>query len=594
MAKPIVYDYDKKGFDNAVALSVELSSKLAAQAVIQKQMEDLYFLRWAGAPKSEEVKVTVSPDPQVKLKNARRLLTSTVPIFKVPTEKNNPEAKGMSSSIEQMMQIMWAHSNHIQEVRVERDLAFSLLLHDMGFIDIVRTKDILQNLQDAPKQEDDPWEKKRWEGRLQKAQENADATPYIFSIVNARTVSALWGRSGMEMVYREVKRTVSDVKGHWGTRAIKALEGRKDTETVTECTLLDNTFRYTWIKDKKTEPIFADVHRIPCLPMAGGRAEGSLLFEETERQIEPFLRTLQDTGLQEFKNRILTSVNTNLSGTLEYQRLFTQGQVGDELKQDPKMLGVWIAPPNSRLETLSKDVVSKDIMTTMSLLDGMTDEMTMYDQAAGGGGGDNFSLLSLMNNMTRLPLSGTQDAMSQILARLGEKTFKWMKADDKPTIRNQYGKTIDLDLARLPDVIEFEVAVEVDLPQDDLQMANAGKTMKDLGASEEHVLSKYAKIENPEKMKKQVWKEKAREMLAEKAIGDTLQIVEQTLARLQGNGLDTASTPTRPPTEPPTEPTMQGGLPPVQAGPMPQQPPNMPSDAEMQGQVPPEMMNRGR
>ncbi len=589
--KKLDYDHDKKGFEEAQKLAEVLRAQGQKKIAVLKACEDIYLMR-KKPNLSKEVKQTVSPDGKNKLKGARRLLSASVPHFRVPREKNT-DAEEMSSTLEQVAGVMWSQSNHIQGLRLESELAFSGFLYDELILNVICMQDVVDDVQAAHSDESDKWEKARWEGRLDQAKNQAALTPYLFECVSPMNYFPQYGRFGVSSMYSEMKRTVAEVKAQWGARAVKAIGMKKDTDSVTECTLIDNTFKYVWLTENKTEPIFADVHGMAMMQTIAVRAAGSSLFTEAADQYDPFLKTMAESGLDEMQNRVLTAVNTQLSATLDTLWDFTQGVAGDDIEIDhSKFLGVVKHGPGSSLKPFTKDILSRDVIGALELVRGINSESTIYDQALGAGSGksDPYGLVSLLSQAGRLPLTDVQKMMGELGARTQEVAFSWWKKSGKKTkLQAKYGKDLEINPSDIPATIRFECDVDIDLPQDKMQMANTGVKFVELGASLEWALSKFAGVENPDQMAKQKWFEQARQAAGMKKIEE---IVTQLM------------TPTPPPA--PEEGGMQGQPTPEQMAmmqqaqaqgqtqgqtqggpPAPQTPRGQPTEADMSGQVPP-------
>jgi hypothetical protein len=606
--KKLDYEHDKKGFEEAQKLAVALRAQGEKKKEVLKKCENIYLMRGESITASKELRKAVSPDGKNKLKGARRLLSAAVPKFRVPREKNNAEVEEISSTLEQVAGVMWNMSNHIQGLRLESELALSGFLYDEMIVNVICLQDVVDNIEAAYADEEDKWEKARWEGRLKQAKNQAALTPYLIEAVSPMIYFPQYGRFGTSSVFSEMKRTIAEVKAAWGARALKAIGAKKDTDTVTECTVLDNTFKYVWLNENKGEPIFADVHGMAMMQTVAVRAAGSSLFSEAADQYDPFLKTMSESGLCELQDSILTALNTNLNATLEAQMIFTQGQANDDIvPMFDKFLGMWKLPPGSRLEWMVKDVLSRDIIGALELVRGINSESTIYDQALGAGSGksDPYGLVSLLSQAGRLPLTDVQKMMGELGARTQEVAFSWWKANGKKSkLQAKYGQDLTLNPSDIPETIRFECIVDIDLPQDKLQMANTGAKFREMGASEEWVLTNFAGIENPDQMAKQSFIEQARKVAGQAKI-------EEIVRKLM--------TPAAPPTPPPAPPQMstsgEGGTPEQMqmmqeqqmqqaqqmqgAGGMPpgvQTPRGMPTEADMQGgmpPMPPEMMQGG-
>lgn len=601
--KKLDYEHDQKGFEEAKKLETFLYTEGQKKITVLQKCENLFLMR--GQDINKQLRKTVSPDGKNKLKGARRLLSAALPKFRVPREKNDQKVEDISSTLEQIAGLMWGMSNHIQGLRLESELAFSGLLYDEMIVNIICMTDVVQDVQDAYNAEADKWEKARWEGRLEQAKNQAALTPYLFEPVSPMIYFPQYGRFGVSSIASRVKRSVAEVKAHWGARAIKAIGMKKDTDFVTEVTLIDNTFKYVWLLESKDAPIFADVHGMPMMQTVAVRAAGSNLFTEPADQYDPFLKTMSESGLAELQDSILTAVNTQMNSTLDTLWDFTQGKDGDEIEIDhSKLLGVVTHAPGSTLKPFTKDILSQSVVGALELVRGINSESTIYDQALGAGSGKNdpFGLVSLLSQAGRLPVIDVQKGMGELGARTQEVAFSWWKKSGTAgKLQAKYGKDLTLKPSEIPATIRFECDVDIHMPQDKLAQANTGAKFIELGASREWALSTFAGVENPEQMQKQKFFEQADELAGQKAIEWALGTVWQMLTQ---DGLDTPSA-----TQPPAQPTpeqmammQQGGnaVPPQQGEaqgmpPQPQTPRGQPTQADMRGAMPPppEMMPGG-
>ena len=598
------YEFDTKGLKAAQEWGERAWSANGTTRKIIEEMEDAYFLDWKYDPPYDEIKKTVSPDGRNKVAGGVSLLTATVPQFKVPHEKNNTDAEQTASRMEKLAGIMWARSNHIQGVKTERDLALMAFMTDKMVLQIIQTKDILEVMQEGLKNTSGKFEKKRWEGRVKRAEENAKQTPYLFEAVYAKAVVEEQGRNGLEMTYTEIERTATEVLSQWGERAREQLSGKKPDAKVTVCEMFDLTFRYVWLKEKKERPIYAEPHGLPRIPIVVRRVKGSRIFEKPERRVEPFLYSYVRSGLYATQNRIYTALNTNLAAGLNAQFTFSKANLEDQLEIDhTQILGVVKLPPGSKLDPLLKDILSKDAIGMLNIVNGMTDESTLYDQALGGmvTGNDTYSTLALLSQAGRLPIIPVQIMLGELLAEGMETAFCWMREDGGSTKTSEkYGKDLELKASEIPEALEFKVTVDVDLPQDKLQAANISTTLTEKGlASREWAQSNFLNIENPEAMEREMFKEQARRQAAGLILQKMLVALEQT-----GTGTPPppvqagagAGAGARPNPGPSQEGGMmagaRGGLPNVMmagGGQGPQQP-----NPEQGGELPPEMTTGGQ
>jgi len=142
--------------------------------------------------------------------------------------------------------------------------------------------------------------------------------------------------------------------------------------------------------------------------------------------------------------------------------------------------------------------------------------------------------------------------------------------------------------------------VNVDLPQDKMQMANTCAKFVEMGASREWALQNFAGIENPEQMAKQRWFEQMGELAGQKASEWALQTIWQVLTQGNQPPAQVAGGQGQPSPEQMMQMQGQGQPAPEQiqqaqaqaqqapgGPPQPQTPRGMPTQADMQGPMPP-------
>jgi len=589
-------DYDIKGLADVQERAKALQSSMTTRRTLLETMEKIYFLDWDyKAP--DQIKKTVSPDGRNKVQNGVRLLTATLPSFKLPREKNNPDVEEKASKMEKLAGIMFERSNNVQLQKIERDLALSGFVYDDMAIAIVCVEDVLEKTRRGAKEAAEEFDKKRWAGRVKKWEDIAAHTSYLLTLLNAKTIWPLFGIGGLEAVYIEQEKNAEEILSQWGADATEAVGAEKSFKKFTLCEWWDETFRYVWVQGMDKKPIMAEPHGLPAIPVVVGRAGGSRLFDKPEYQVEPFLYGYEKSATFHSQNLLLTAINTQVAATLNAQWVHTKGSPDAQISIDhTHMLGVVEVEQGGRLEPLMKDIVSKDVGALLNIFAGMADESTMFDQAFGAPAGSNapYSLVALLSQSGRLPLVGIQTMMSLILGRAMTIIFKWMKYNGKSVkTYAQYGDELELKASDIPDELEFTCNVDVDLPQDKLQAANIVATLIDKGAaSVEWLQSNFLNIENPEEMAKARWKEKAREIAGDQAIQQVLPALQQALAQMQPN--PPAPFPAREGGEPGMMAGAQGGLPNAMMaaggqGPQAARGQN-PNET---GELPPEMMNGG-
>ncbi len=555
-------DLDLTGWNEAKDEATQLTTSQGPAKTQMQECEDAYFLHWKNKPKSDEVKSTISPAPRIKVQGAQRLLTATAPTWELPKAKNGPDAEQASNKLEQYANTMWLRSNHVQQMRVEEDLALSAFLYDEIQARVISTADLLESVKagSAEAQEQDDYDENKWENEIDFAQAVADRTPYLYESVYPITGYYLKSRLGLEVHYTETEMMVADIVAQWGQRARAALGTAKSYHVKTVCEWWDKTYHYVW--PKGSDPFIAGKHELKIIPIVVVRVEGSALFPKPERQNEPFLFTVLRSGLIERQNEMLTVLYTNMAALLNAQFVHKKGN--DQAKaidiNHNVRGGVIEVEPSGDLQPMAKNIFDPSLEKGLQLIDTLFDQSTIYAQALGGqvARSDNFSLVSLLQQAGRLPLVPTQEALKTVFAGLMEISFKWLKQSGK-TAKYDYG---ELDPAEIPDRLEFTVHVDVDLPQDKLTQATIAEK---IAVGPDPLVSKeWARVNvlnegQSDDLQKQIWSEQAAGFAFQNGMrGVVMAVLQKIAGMMQPKALVAPTPPPAPigpgPVMPPTPP----------------------------------------
>jgi len=153
---------------------------------------------------------------------------------------------------------------------------------------------------------------------------------------------------------------------------------------------------------------------------------------------------------------------------------------------------------------------------------------------------------------------------------------------------------LEIPAKDIPEVIEIVAAVDVELPQDNLENANIFNILNGK-VSNEWLMETVLKVGQPEAMRKQIWREQASDMAAQGVMQAFMQQMMQKMQQAQQaqqrpptndgrpmQGQGTMQGPPMPEQAPMGDETELAGLPPEQMG---QQPMTRP----MSEQIPPEL-----
>jgi hypothetical protein len=185
------------------------------------------------------------------------------------------------------------------------------------------------------------------------------------------------------------------------------------------------------------------------------------------------------------------------------------------------------------------------------------------------GGNAAYSLVALLNQAGRLPLIATKQRLGWAIAEAVELAFKWMRFEKKKRTANYKGQSTTLKASDIPDPLELEAQLEIDLPQDQLQMANIANMISQGDnplVSQRWARENILHIGQSDEMTVEVWREKAAQLMAirywmeQKAQLDQLmlQAKQAALAPVTINAPGAGAVPS---VQPPGGP-QPGGLPP--------------------------------
>lgn len=503
--------------------AMEHSQSLVNDYYEQKKMmhdvDKMYFMEWADKPSGRDYKFTVSPSARNALLGAIRLMTSTEPMFNVPFEKNNKQAKAISESIEKLCQTVWYHSGRFRGVPLEQPAIESLLRYGMMALAIVDTED----LRDLFLQKGSSKAQKNQLDRL------VNSTPYLIEAWDPKGIYPEWGRFGLNSVYRVVEMTVAEVIEQFGESVVRNILGDSNTDLndrVQYADYWDLEKHMAWIQSGDIggsqivagEPILDTAHNLPCIPIIVQTSEGSYIDAERQYQAIPFLYTVMKGEIWERQNLELTYLYTNLFHIAANPTYVYRGMGDDaDLVIDYDVPGgVVKLRPNEDFRMVEKDVVNKDMMHGLNIADSLMEDSTISKQALGGmgnlGANTAFSTVHLLNQVGRLPLVSPQKRGSWGISTAMELMFEMMKDKAKRRkLKTREGEMI-FDPKEIPDDLIIEAMLEVDLPQDQMNQANIAHLVTQAGlASRRWARERILNIGQSDEMDKEIWTDRANE-----------------------------------------------------------------------------------
>lgn len=533
-------------FQDVVQRSHDLQAQYASRNQLYDDMEEMFFMESAEANRMtqvmENVKITLSPDARNSLLGAVRLLIATDPIFSMTKDPN--DIGDSTDKIEKFARTMWAASGKVNDCPIHYDAVLSGMLYSDVDIAIVSTQDLLSTATG------------RSAAYKARAEDVAARTPYLFEVRNPRDCFPRWDRLGLAEHYRRVNTNVGEVRGAWGDMA-KGLELRRSTDKVTLCEYWDLEYHTVWL-DGSSEPILHAPHNLPFIPIVATVAEGSRsLFSRVEWQRQPFLYGLAKSGLWSRQNLALTVMYT-MAFAIGANPMFVyrRNQAGKTLNVDFDRPGGLVSiEMGEEYGPLLRQVIDPSIRESLEIATQKGMESTIYRQALGEplSGNAPYSMVALLSQAGRLPLISPQRKLGWAIGKCMEIAFKWIRAEGGKK-RSQYGGQVaELNRKEIPSNIEIDAMLEISMPQDLLQSANIANVLTQGDnplVSQDWVRKNILKIEQGVDMVKQIWGERAANILASKFFMEQTQ--RQSMPPVQG----------MPPSQPSQMMQSQGGLPP--------------------------------
>jgi hypothetical protein len=580
----VTEDVNKKRLAEVQNEAISLKAAMDKRKENWIDFENMVFMDWVDKPADAGIKITIDPGPRNKVNGLSNLLTASRPSWNVPKEKNDPDAESKSSKIEKAANTIWTRSNTVQGKRIERQAIISAAIYDEIHIRIISTKDMLDATKGkmAAQESGENFDIAMAEAEVEQARIINLRTPFLFKLLPPPAVWPLWSSAGPLIVhYTETQMLVADVKNEFGDLAARAIGTLQDYKSVTLCEWWDKVYRYTWLVENKNEPIYSDAHGLNFLPVVSHRVIGSDLFMDVKRQNEPFLYGALKSGVWKAKNQILTALRTNLNALINagyyYQKQGPDDQLGminfDQIGNVIQGLG--------NLQPLAKNIVDQNSTQLWGILDGLFEESTIYGSALGEKLSSNmtFSETALLAQQGRLPIVPQQSALQEVLASVMGVAFRWYKLQG-----GEHELFGGLTREDIPDIIEFNVVVEPDLPQDKLQQSQVAQAIS--GGEDPLVPKRWAR-ENvlnesqSDDIQREIWGEQMSTVAFQAGIQETLAMAKQAAdtmnAMLTGQGGQ-------------QQPQQQQSQ---QQQPTPEQLQQMMMQQQGGGQMPPEMSEQG-
>lgn len=433
---------------------------------IAQQMEDAFLMREdISAPEMDSIVVTRSPDNRQAVLTSRRLLSTNRPIINIPHDRTNAVQKERVERLEKFANALLSVSDHYSQKPLYFNVPQSLLLYDETHISIQLTSDIKASA------------KGQSPAIVERADRLAKSTPVIFKTLNPKQGYPVFDDYGLSQYVRVVKKTIRQIIADYGKKAEELL-GTKYNLVNDELTELevweywDLEYVARWI-ETISEPLTFKKHGLPCIPIVVMLGEGTDLFTKPDEQREPFLLTEIRSGLGARKSLMLTALYSKLKYlgfvpplSWEHDEMTTERPA---IKEDGFFQ--YIDAARGRITPL---LIPLDpaFELGLNIAERKGEETTISKSATGQylGAGTAFSTHALLSQLGRLPLETMRSQAGRAIAealRLAMLMIK--KKPPSPTVLvydARSGPGISIDIKMLDDTFEYEVEMDVALPQD--------------------------------------------------------------------------------------------------------------------------------
>lgn len=555
-------------FKDILAMSQQLMSRFSDKVELCKEVERMYFMEddeiAAIAQRMDNGKLTLSPDARNSLLGAVRLMIAADPQFSVPRDENEELGDDTLDDIENFASQMWNAAGRLYGAPLHYDAVMSGLLYGEVHIAVKRMKLLAAHAN------------KKGGARAARIEKASRRTPYSFEIWNPKNCFYEMDQFGLIYHFRRVETTASRILSDYGDKVLPARYNNNLNAAIVLCEWWDLDDHVIWIEGEK-KPIEEGPHGLDFIPIVVQISEGSWgLFPEGKRKATPFLYGVAKSGIWKRQNMLLTSILTNVHNfAINPMFVYKANTAGKTLNVDwSRPGGVATIEEGEELSAMAnKGLIDPSVLETMNIIDGLTTESTLYKQVLGEPLGKNapYSMVALLSQSGRLPLISPQKRIGWAIAKAIELALEWERSSPEGPARVKFGQQVtELDPSTIPDDLEIECALEITLPQDDLQNANIANAvtqgdnpLASLAWARENIL----KIGQSTDMQREIWGEKVAAMFAEDYVTRMWQAIEQlrlatTQAGMQGG--------------PPQPGQAQGPPPPGQGGPGMEQGPNIP------------------
>lgn len=512
----------KSKVDNDIFASVkdraqELETMYSERNAQYELYERMYLLDWQDKPNEDGIRVTISPDPRNKVLGAKRLLVATDPMFSISEDMDIDNADDLEVAAKRL----WTQAGRAARMPVHYMAVESALLYGEVHIAITSTADMLERAKSGKK-------------NIARLERLAAMTPYLFNVWNPKQGYPEFDIAGLRGYYRKVDVRVYELAGRFGDAVTGVIEGRSPSDEVELSIWYDDDNYAVWVD---SSPIIAEPHGLPFIPVSCTLTGGSMLFEKPEEQRQPLLYTVAKSSMWERENLAYTTLYTNLYNigiNPTFIHNAPPNNPDKKLSMDFSARGgvIDLEAGESLQPMATKGILDPSFGQALQIAEAKVSESTIYSQALGEplSGSPAFSTVALLSQSGRLPLIESQKLVGEAIADCMEKALLWYR-------EGKALKSLGIKPSDVPEYLQMDVKLDVDLPQDKLQMANIAGMLTRADnplTTKEWAREKVLNIGQSGKMDEDIISEKMFEVLAQQYMQ---QRIQQQQAQQQAQGM---------------------------------------------------------
>jgi hypothetical protein len=422
----------------------------------------MYLLNWDDQPSGDGVMVTISPDARNRLLGAKRLLTSTVPKASV-TDKDIEK----KDQIEQACQKIIYQSGRSARMPLHYSAVEAALLY--GEIHMAINDTALMAAKASKRNK-------------MRAEQLAKLTPFLIEVWNPRYGYPEFDAYGLSGYMRQVQVMIGELAARFGQVGEDYALGKNPTTKETLNIYYDVENYAAWIGNT---PMIAEPHGLPFIPVSCTLVDGSSLFDKPEEQRQPLLYGYSKSKLWERQNLSMTVMYSNIFNVginPTFVHTAPQGNPDKKMTWDGSTPGgvIDLEYGEAFSPMVTKGIIDPSFNQGLEIAERKGEESTLYSQALGQPmqGSPAYSTVSLLSQSGRLPLIATQKMAEVAFGSALEMCMTWYKQNGD-SLKDWPVKPSDL-----PETLQIECKIDIDLPQDKLQMANVSGMLLEKGITD--------------------------------------------------------------------------------------------------------------